>query len=73
MSSRGGEGHRGTSGPERNSIIGAAIPVTADSPVSFKSRESREGATVSLIFSENPEPSRLSGGARGIRTAGTDL
>jgi hypothetical protein len=41
-----------------------AIPVTADSPVFFKSRESREGATVLLIFSENPEPSRLLGGAK---------
>src|SRR5260370_27424121 len=42
-----------------------AIPVTADSPVFFKSRESREGATVLLIFSENPEPSRLLGGEGG--------
>jgi len=50
--------HRGT---ERNSAKPPAIATSANSPVSFNSRESREGATVSLIFSENPEPSRLTG------------
>jgi len=36
-----------------------AIPVTADSPVFFKSRESREGAAVSLIYSDSHERSRI--------------
>ena len=35
--------------------ICAAIAAAADSPASFKSRESRESAPVSLISSDNPE------------------
>jgi pyridoxine/pyridoxamine 5'-phosphate oxidase len=37
------------SGPERDSVFWAAIATTPDSPVSFKSRESRESAAGSLI------------------------
>ena len=47
---RGGEMHHGTPRRKRDSVFGAAIAAAADSPVSFKSRESREGAAVSLIF-----------------------
>src|ERR1700736_3912029 len=43
------------------------IAAAADSPVSFKSRESRGHAAVSLISSDNPERSRQLGGAGWIR------
>src|ERR1700674_1235904 len=47
---RGGEVHHWYSLGKRDSVLGAAIAAAADSPVTFKSRESREGAAVSLIF-----------------------
>ena len=47
---RGGEVHHWYSLGKRDSVLGAAIAAAADSPVTFKSRESHEGAAVSLIF-----------------------
>ena len=72
MSRHGGEGHRGTLVRRENPVFGAAVPATVGSPTSFKSRESRECAAASMIFSENPERSRFVGD-RVAFTMGRDL
>src|ERR1700730_1305119 len=45
--------------PREKFGICVATAAAADSPVSFKSRESPRARAVSLISSENPETSRL--------------
>jgi hypothetical protein len=56
--------------PERNSIIGAAIPVAAHFRRPSNRVKASKARQFRLIFSENPEPSRLTGGAGWIRTPG---